>query len=180
MKAIKVMKATKIKRTIIVSSMFITSFLFLAASCSTFKRQTRSVNYAVGLALVETDKQFREYVESAEGSKTLCMWIIEENENVIKMGTYTKEMMHDDCERHIDRIWHRYSRIMASCSLILEVFEESVNIWEHLDSNQKGKVIGDTMCMIKDLVDFLDEVGVPVPSELMSYSKWLDILAGNF
>lgn len=116
--------------------------------------------------LVETDRNFTAYVESPEGVDTLCHFLINDYEDEIEAGTYTKMDLHRDCDEHVTKIWNKYRTVMTSCAITLEMFEESVNIWQHVKDDQKKRIVGDVLHAVKDVIEFIELMGVEIPSPL--------------
>ena len=158
---------------------FIMAVIIMGCQMS-FKKAARSANYVAAISLVQIDENFTMYLESPQGAKALCMELIREREDDIEAGRYTKEQLHRDCEDIIQRKWQEYQRGMTATALTMEVFEEAIDIWDDIDSDQKKKIIGDVMRAVKDITEFIQILGIELPGPICEYYKYLDALATNF
>jgi len=155
-------------------------FVLFAVSCGyqkKIKTTLHNVKFYGATALVQIDKETHNFLISKEGAEIVCKKIADEKEADIKAGIYTKDDLKEDCFKELSRVNDKFNDAVRAAKETFHVLEDTIDIWDSADEKNKWKIAGSALAAADDIIDFLEEIGVPAPKEFFEYADYLKMLS---
>lgn len=112
-------------------TVFLILSLSILAGCQAWQVRN-AMDYAVdvsGQALVEVYKVTYAQVGSPEGTDMLCKGLVDKHKDEIAAGTYTEQMLKDDCAKIISDFEAKFDKSLNASSHALLVLENALYLW---------------------------------------------------
>ncbi len=153
-------------------------FILAALGCNalTVKGKLRTANQVFGKALVASYEATYSYLGSAAGTDAVCARLVTEHASEIKAGTYTVAMLDADCVALIAAAEKTIDRALNASSLSLETWEHGLDMWDSMDGGDQLKLVKDVAAGLVDLLQALEDCGVPIPEKLKALRGTIDSL----
>jgi len=144
-------------------------FVFLLVGCATFNTRVKQVNYAFAVAQVEVYKGFYDWIESEEGTYTICKPLLDQHTIKSPDGkeeidpSYTEDMLKKDCAELISKTESRFDRILSLCAMSSEMVEASI-----MAGQDPTQAFLQLKQFLKELLDFLKNTGYKIDDKLLN------------